>query len=179
MSNRDDQIHPTTTTFIEGLKDRNPAALNRFKKYHLPVVFKLCLDGCNDRDAAESVTEEVIRVVLARIQSFDRSKGFFRNYVKRITFSKISDCNRKQKALINKLERQNFMEQYDQLLLRRVISDLKRQTGITEQSWEMFFLHYRDKTAITEIALKFGITVDSVKRTLRRIRKQIEKELDE
>ena len=173
-------MRTTTTSLLEGLKSKSPAAIVRFNKYYVPVILKLCLDGCKDAEAAQNVTADVVRVLFSRMDDFDPDhRGSFRNYIKTITLSRINDFGRKQNALKKRLERRNFLEQFDRYLLRRVIADLKNDTSIQKRSWEMFFLHYEEKVAEDEIAEKFGIASESVKRSLARIRTRIRLEIDE
>lgn len=170
----------TTTSLIDGLKANQPEAIERFKRHYVPVILKFCRDGCKDSKSAEAVTEQVVRVLFRRMKDFSREEGgSFRNYIKTIALSQINDFGRKQNALKKRLERQEFMEQFDRFLLRRVISDLKSDTSIQSKSWEMFFMHYEDKVAVETIADTFGIAAESVKKTLGRIRKKIQTAMDE
>lgn len=172
-------MRSTTTSFIEGLQNSRADSLDKFKRLYVPTIFKLCVDVCDDAASAEQITAEIVQVIFKRMKNFTRQDGKkFRNYIKTITFSKIKGYARKVHSQKKRWERQNFTAQFDAFMLRRTIADLKRSKSIHQQSWDMFHLHYEQKMSVETVSEKFGLAVDSVKRTLRRIRNEIRKALD-
>lgn len=173
-------MNTTTTSLIEGLQAGNSRSLSKFKQLYSPAILKICRDTCDDQTVADEIAKRSIEAVLRRMKYFERRKGKkFRNYVTTVVISQIKDYWRKQYSLSKRIESQNFVEQFDNYVLRRTIAALKETKSIRKQSWEMFHLHYEEKISVEVIAMQFEVAPDSVKRTLRRIRNEIRKLIDE
>jgi RNA polymerase sigma factor (sigma-70 family) len=169
----------TSTSFIDGLKSDRKEAWRRFSRIHAPVVLAMCQNNIGDDRMVRMVFDDILERIHNRIGDFERTPGRrFRNYVRKIAWSRLNDFHRKQHRTKAKLDKNVFDEKYSELEVRRVINELRQTRRIADKSWQAFLLYYEKECSIDEIARRLVLKPDSVTRTIRRIVAAVSDELD-
>lgn len=170
----------TSTAFIDGLKSRDEQAWERFVHIYVPVVRASCRKCLVDDNDVDDVVENIIQKLLVHIGAFEkRAKGRFRNYVKTVTWSQIQDHYRKKKREESRrVLKPVFDQRYSDRILHAVIREVRRKRRFSQASWQAFEVYTFEIRCYKAVAERLNQKPDTVSKSIRRIIKAINDELN-
>lgn len=182
----------TSPTFLDHLRDpSNEAAWRRFVELYCPIVYRLAKRKGLDRDAAEIVVQEFCVRMVRYLQEFqyDRERGRFRGWIRKVATHEIFRYWRKQSAgkpkstvsidgdndIVPDEGEDNWWEGSEiARLLQLALNDIKGQ--VSTRDYEVFRKLVLDSQTVDTVSLEFGITPNHIYgikfRLLRMIREQ-------
>jgi RNA polymerase sigma-70 factor (ECF subfamily) len=184
----------TSTSLLERLRGREPAAWERLSQLYGPIVYRWARSsGLQDTDAAD-VVQEVFRAVAGSLDHFHRDgpTDSFRGWLWGITKNKLRDHFRAragnpvgaggtdaQQQLLEVPETPPDSTSHslkpDAILVHRALALI--QVEFEERTWKAFWRSAVDGQAAADIAKELGMTPRAVRqakyRVLRRLRQEL------
>jgi RNA polymerase sigma-70 factor (ECF subfamily) len=187
----------TSTTLVEGLKDRDPDAWERLVRLYGPLVYYWCRkQGVQAHDAAD-LMQEVFQAVDRGIDDFHHSRpgDSFRGWLCRITQRKIIDFERSRakrpdaqggSAALEKLKQiaelpSDDIETGDFDERSSLIYGAMRliREKFPEHYWHAFWRTTVDGRPAREVADELGISTDLVHQAKARVKKALRELLND
>lgn len=172
-------LDQTSTDFLVGLKERSNDAWTRFVRVYVPVIREMCRRSLHDENDVDDVTATVIEKILKHVDGFERRGiGRFRGYVKRVTWSQVQNHFREQKRAENRqITKPVFDSKYSELLIRRIIAEVRRNRRFSDSSWRAFRIYVTETRCFRTIGADTGLTAAAAKKSVQRIVAAVKREL--
>ena len=168
-------MNTTRTNLLLRLRDPGDSkAWEEFYEYYSGLIRSYALArGMNDADA-EDITSECMRLLVRKMPKFDydKNKGKFRGWLKRIVDGKVTDLMRKRRMPRADTEEVRQMPETDpnpeelweqkcqQALLYQCLGILKEQ--VPEHQFEAFRLYALEECPADQVAENLGLTANHV-----------------
>jgi RNA polymerase sigma-70 factor, ECF subfamily len=169
------------------LRDHSDAsAWSEFVQVYSPLIYDFCRTRELQASDAADVTQEVLLRVSKAIRQFeyDRSKGFFRDWLARIVLNEIRRLAKKQAHIVtapkeldedSKALASSWNEQFQQYIFSKALE--RSKLHFNEETWKMFELSWLDKLPAEQVAEKTGVGVERIyvarSRVLKRLRYEV------
>ncbi|MDY7517464.1 sigma-70 family RNA polymerase sigma factor [Bacillus thuringiensis] len=153
-------------------------AIDRYGDLIYKVVHSI-LDTAQSKVLVDECVDDILLIVWYNISSYDENRGKFRNWLISIARFKAIDYKRKSNKSYQLQEfQQEIYEDRKNVNLTKEERDYNFYVLIKELNEEdkkIFIKRYLDEYSVQEIALKFGMTRDTVYSRLSRGRKKLKK----
>lgn len=191
---RDAAHEPTSSTLLEGLRARCPAAWQRLALLYVPLVYGWCRRlGVREHDIPD-VVQEVFQTVAVKLSEFrhGREGDTFRGWLWTITRYKVLDCLRRvatQPQAIGGSEALHWLAELESHesdaggttsedlggVCRRAAELIRSE--FEPRSWQAFWRVVVDQQSPAEVGAALGISTGAVytakSRILRRFREEL------
>lgn len=189
-----DETLPTSPTILDWLRDpTNVRGWEAFATNYRAPIKRWCLKyGLREPDA-EDLTQDLMMDITDKIESYDRTKGKFRQWLKAVTHHACVDVFRQQKreprfqefvdANFDRVESELEPELDDHArteVLRVAMQDVK--LNVKPNDWQIFYETVFEQRPAAEIAEAHGKTLAAVHQIKYRVQRKIKEkslELDE
>jgi RNA polymerase sigma factor (sigma-70 family) len=172
----------------------DPAAWSEFGKRYGPKIRSWCHRWNVQEADVDDVTQQVLLNLLQSIGTYQRPKGGFRKWLKRVTRNALGKYLKHQVRAgkgsgdtivlhqLHSLEaRKDFVkcleEEFDLELLEVALGRVRQ--AVHPNTWEAFWLTEREKRTIAEAAAQLQMTVAAVYVARNRVKKMLEAALRE
>lgn len=190
------EIPSTDMSLLERVQHQDNDAWEEFVEIYAPVVLYWCRrQGLRSTDR-EDVFQDVSRALLSGLRNFrkDEQHHQFRRYLWAVTRSKIQDIRRKaerasplDEAALAEFDRHlHDLDQEEQspsaaseiLLLRQILKQVAGRVN-DPKSMEILNLLVIEGDSTADVAARFGMSANAVRRTKARLLKMIRQEFKE
>jgi len=182
---------------LQGLRECDSAAWNRFVKVMGPVVYEWCRRSRLQPSDAENVMQEVFASVAQRLETFHRTKpsDTFRGWLWKVTQNKIRNYVQRWKRHpdgIGGTEANAQLQQFavpesvaseepsgrdcDCLIVRQVLTLIR--DDFEPNTWQAFWRMAIKEHSAAEIAADLGMKQDAVRQAKRRVIRRLQQELE-
>jgi RNA polymerase sigma-70 factor, ECF subfamily len=187
----------TSSSLLDRIKIRDPAAWERFVDLYTPLVYRWCRRTGVTADDAPDVVQEVFLAVATHIEHFrrDRPGDSFRGWLWTITCNKIHDHVRRRKHLAKARGGSSAEERLcriadrlpsvldadqassdDAALAQRVVELIRPE--VEDRTWQAFWRLAVDGQPGRDVAAELGMNLRAVYQAKYRVLQRARQELD-
>lgn len=177
----------TQPSLVLRLRDHSDvSAWTEFASVYSPLIYDFCRTRELQASDAADVTQEVLFRVSKAIRQFeyDRSKGYFRDWLARIVLNEIRRLTKRQVHIVTAPEEldddsgtleSSWNEQFQHYIFSKALE--RSKPHFNEETWMMFELSWLDKLPVEQVAQKTGVGVERIyvarSRVLKRLRYEV------
>lgn len=167
---------------VEGLRKKDMSALYAAIDQYSDVIYKVVhsvLDTSHSKVFVDECVDDILLIIWYNIESYDDSRGKFRNWLISVAKFKAIDFKRKsnqayrlqefQQDIYEEIEDTNQMKEKQEESFYLLIETLNSEDR------KIFIKRYLDEYSVQEIASALGLTPDTVYSRLSRGRKKLKK----
>lgn len=141
-------------------------------------IFKMILPPIGKEEDIEEGVQDVLLEVMHHPEKYDQSRGGLKNYIRVISRSKALYMKKKLSLKQTIPLEEDFMVSYqDELFTQELVRTIIQNLKPSER--QLFTLRFLYQMPIDEIATQLGKNRRSIDTALTRLRKKIEKQLNE
>ncbi|RMF38181.1 MAG: sigma-70 family RNA polymerase sigma factor [Planctomycetota bacterium] len=174
----------TPPSLLLRIRDHDDAeAWTSFTEVYSPLVYGFCRSRSLQPADAADVTQEVLLRVAKAIQSFDYDQrvGLFRDWLARIVINEIRRfAQRRQAGQLPEghdepSANSGWNEHFQRHILQSALHRCRHR--FSEETWCVFLESWVQQVPPSEVARKFGVSIDKVYVARSRVLKQLRREV--
>lgn len=185
-------MNTTNTSLLIRVKDRSDAgAWNEFYGLYAPLLYRYARGRGLSRTDSQEVRDQAMAVVYKHIGKFeyDRQKGGFKNWLRRIAESRIVDSFRKRRerqlksGALRDLRDQApspdelWEEEWKYQHLKYCVNEVREL--VSESSYEVFHLLVFEERTVAEVCRRLEINRNQVYKAKSRVLQRVRERLSE
>ena len=176
----------TRATLLLSLKNRSDAeAWREFQKLYAPLLYRYARARGLSRDDAEEIRDQCLEVVTRKMPTFeyDKQKGGFKNWLRRVVDNKVVDFLRKRREKIADTEEirsvrdagpspaeiweQSWRNEHLKYCVEKV------RGNVSERNFRVFQMLALDNCTVEEVCTSLGLNPNQVYKAKARVLKHI------
>jgi RNA polymerase sigma-70 factor, ECF subfamily len=187
----------TSLTLLQRIRDKDASAWQRVTALYGPLVYYWCARDGVRGEAADDLAQEVFLAAFTSLERFRRDQpgDTFRGWLRGITRHHVlmylrqqrdrpraaggTDARRRLEGMPAAAAREGADDSPEQLhaLYRRALELIR--TDFEERTWQMFCLAVLEERPLDEVASRFGVTANTVRKTKSRVLLRLRAEIGE
>lgn len=185
-------MNTTRTTLLSRLKTRSDAAAWReFHRIYAPLLYRYARGRGLSRADAEEVRDQCLEIVARKIPTFeyDKKKGRFKGWLRRIAQRRVVDLFRKRRELVagsgviraaidpGPTGDEVWDRQWELEHLRFCVERIRG--SVSETSYRAFHMLLFDECSVEEVCARLGLNTNQVYKIKSRVLQRVRQELRE
>ncbi len=185
----------TSLTLLQRIRDKDQGAWRRVTELYGPLVYYWCARGGVRGEAADDLAQEVFLAAFTSLEQFrrDRPGHSFRGWLRGITRHHVLTYWRRHRdrpQAVGGTEARGRLEELPggpaadeeddppaelRALYRRALELIR--TDFEERTWQMFWQAVVEERPLDEVAARFGVTANGVRKSKSRVLQRLRAEI--
>jgi RNA polymerase sigma-70 factor (ECF subfamily) len=184
----------TSLTLLQRVRDKDQGAWRRLTELYTPLVYYWCGRGGVRGAAADDLVQEVFLAAFTSLGQFrrDRAGDTFRGWLRGITRNHLlmhwrrhrgrpqAEGGTEARGRLEGVAEPSLPDEDDppaqlRALYHRALELIR--TDFEERTWQMFWLAVVEERPIDEVAARFGVTANGVRKSRARVLKRLRDEI--
>lgn len=182
----------TRASLLLSLKNRNDAeAWSEFHKLYAPLLYRYARDRGLSRDDAEEIRDQCLEIVTRKMPAFeyDKEKGGFKNWLRRVADNKVVDFRRKRHDRNADTDEIRSLrdtepspaESWEQAWRNEHLKYCveKARSSVSDRNFRVFQMLLLDGCTVEEVCANLGLNPNQVYKAKARVLKHVSRMMAE